>query len=221
MDRCCDRLCYYETQQNIKWWLIPLAILLLVLAGTAVVIISFVVVPQLKTNVADARLDAFAFAAGTQGGEPAARTSLFRYNISIALAIVNPNRAMGIEHTKPLVGTFVFHDRRLHNLTVVDAGHKHRPGKTEEHLLHADGEIPGFLLGAAAAEDLKKQDAIGLFKVEVRLSGEITHQRIAIAKKRRLSLSCPLELQLAPPGPEVVVFHEVDCKPVKQDKMYF
>ncbi|CAN6226762.1 unnamed protein product [Urochloa humidicola] len=185
----------------------------LVLAVAAVVIISFVVVPQLKTNVANARLDAFAFAAGT---------SLFRYNISIALAILNPNRAMSIEHIRPFVATFVFHDRRLrNNLTVVEAGHKHRPGKTEAHLLHAGGEIPGFILGAAAAEDLKKQEATGLFKVEVRLSGEITHQRIAIAKKRKLSLSCPLELQLAPPGAEVVVFHEVDCKPVKQDKMYF
>ncbi|KAG2565332.1 hypothetical protein PVAP13_7NG012900 [Panicum virgatum] len=221
MDRCYDRLCYYETQQKIKWWLIPLGIFLLVLAVAAVVIISFVIIPHVRTNVADARLDTFSFAARTEGGWPAAVTSLFSYNISIALAILNPNRAMGIEHTKPFVATFVFHDRRLQNLTVVEAGHKHRPGKTEIHLLHAGEEVPGFLLGNAAAEDLKKQDATGLFKVEVRLSGEITHQRIAIAKKRKLSMSCPLELQLAPPGPEVVVFHEVCCKPVKQDKMYF
>lgn len=219
MDRCYDRLCYYETQQNIKWWLIPFAILLLLLAAVAVVIISFVVVPQVKTNVADARLDTFAFA-GAQGGEPAA-TSFFTYNISVALRVGNPNRAMSIKHTKPLVATFVFHDRRLHNLTVVEAGHKHQPGKTEVHLLHAGGLVPGFLLGAAAAEDFKKQNATGMFKLEVRLSGEIKYQRVATAMKRKLSMSCPVGLQLAPRGPEVVVFHEVDCMTVKQDEMYF
>nr|CAB3480978.1 unnamed protein product [Digitaria exilis] len=203
MDRCYDRLCYYETQQNIKWWLIPFAILLLLLAAVAVVIISFVVVPQVKTNVADARLDTFAFA-GAQGGEPAA-TSFFTYNISVALRVGNPNRAMSIKHTKPLVATFVFHDRRLHNLTVVEAGHKHQPGKTEVHLLHAGGLVPGFLLGAAAAEDFKKQNATGMFKLEVRLSGEIKYQRVATAMKRKLSMSCPVGLQLAPRGPEIVL----------------
>ncbi|KAL6592151.1 hypothetical protein ACP70R_049603 [Stipagrostis hirtigluma subsp. patula] len=219
MATCYDRLCYHETQQNIKRWLIPLVILLVVLAIITIIIITFVVIPQLKANVADARLDTFEFF--TTQGERAAAAPAFSYNISVALAVRNPNHAMSIRYTKPLVATVLFHSRRLQNLTVVDEGHRHQPGKIEVHLLRASGEVPSLLLGAAAAEDFKNQKATGLFKVEVRLSGEITHQGILTARKPKLTLSCSLELQLAPPGPKVVDFQEVDCKPVKEDKIYF
>ncbi|KAL6592133.1 hypothetical protein ACP70R_049585 [Stipagrostis hirtigluma subsp. patula] len=220
MASCYDHLCYHETQQNIKRWLLPLAIFFVVLAIVAIIIISFVVIPQIKANVADARLDTFAFVTA-QGDRAVAMTTSFSYNISVALIVRNPNHAMSIRYIKPLVATILFHDRRLHNLTVVDEGHRHRPGKVEAHLLHAGGEVPSLLLGIAGAEDFKRQNATGLFNIEVRLSGEITHQGIVTARKPKLSLSCSLELQLAPPGPEVVDFQEVDCKAVKEDKIYF
>ncbi|KAL6643286.1 hypothetical protein ACP70R_021467 [Stipagrostis hirtigluma subsp. patula] len=221
MARCRDCLCYDQTQGIIEWWLwclLPVVIVLILLAAAILMLLHFAIIPHVLVSVTDARLDTFTF---TTTQESVTATPLFHYNISVALWIRNPNNAMSIKHSKPFLATFAFHNRRLHNLTVLDEGHKHRPGKKELLPLHATGQIPSFRLGDAAAEDFKIQNATGLFKIELRLSGEITYQGIGVAKKPKLSVSCPLELQLAPPGSEIIVFPEVNCKPVAEDKVNF
>lgn len=210
----------HETRTSIRWWLTRVAIIIMVailVTGIllAAILISIARNPQLTAKVEDSRLSKFEFH-NRRGDGATMMAPIFSYNISVALAIRNPKAVLSIRHTKPLLATFLFHDRRLNNVTVVNEGHKNRPKKTELHLLRMAGEVPFNVLGVAAAEELKKQQAAGLFKVEVRLSVDISNLR-----EHQFSLSCPLRLQLAPPGPEVVLFHAVNCSLDTQDEFYF
>lgn len=210
---CCPK----ENQKIIKLCLVLLAIVVLALAVTFSTI-SFAVNPHIKANVEDARLNTFAFAVDVSG----TTASFFNYNLSVALTIRNPNKVIGIKYSKPLVAVVAFHDRRIRNFTVLVNGYKQGRGKVKHIVLPIAGKISSDLLGDAVADDFKKQNATGLFNLELRLSGQmIKDHPFALHRKHELGMSCPLRLQLAPPGPEVVVFHEVNCKPDKPDKIYF
>ncbi|CAM0908481.1 unnamed protein product [Alopecurus aequalis] len=220
MPRLCSACYSYATQQKGVWWLIHLAMCLVgaLLVGVTIVLAVCLVKPlQLKVSIEDARLYSFSIAT-TQDG--ATITSTLAYNISLALAVGNPNGA-SVKFTQPLVAAFAFHDRRIYNITVADKGNMHRWRKKRLHLLKARGVVPPYALDAATLEDFKKQNATGMFKLEVRLSGEINWLHIVFSKKRKLGLSCPLSLQLAPHGPEVVVFRKVSCKLEEQEKIHF
>ncbi|CAD6232839.1 unnamed protein product [Miscanthus lutarioriparius] len=211
---------FSETKDRIRWWLTVVAIIIFVAILVTGIVLAAILIPiarnpQLTAKVEDSRLNTFEFH-NRRGDEATMMASIFRYNVSVALAIGNPKAVLSIRHRKPLVATFLFHDRRLNNVTVVDEGHKNRPKKTELHLLRIEGEVSFNVLGVAAAEELKKQQAAGLFKVELRLSVDIS-----VLREHKFSLSCPLRLQLAPPGPEVVLFHAVNCILDTQDKFYF
>ena len=221
-----------ETRERISWFLklkcLPYALFLLVAGvGAVLLILRFIVTPQLKAYVEDARLSSFALTADKRLSGALAPTaasfSAYNISISVALTVRNPNGAIDLTYTKPLVAIFLFDDRRLYNVTVANEGHKHKPHKRDVHLLHTGGDVP-YVLDSAAVEEFKKQNATGLFKVEMRLSGEIT---LGIGNNRVLELSCPLTLRRPPPPPppgldtDVVVFHEVDCKPDKPKKIVF
>ncbi|KAM0856668.1 hypothetical protein ACQ4PT_048972 [Festuca glaucescens] len=220
MASCCHGCCPYGAKQNCKrWvvgWLIGLA-LAAVLAAIIVVVLRFGVNPHVEAKIVDARLNGFAFAFATRP----TNASVFAFNISVALAIRNPSGAY-MQHTKPLVATFVFHDRRLYNATVASAGHRQKPLKTKVQVVDVVGEVPANVLDAAAVDDFRKQNTTGVFSIEVRLSGEITYRGLDhIGNKRKLGFSCPLGLPIAPPGPEVVVFYEVNCEAQGPDRIYF
>uniref|UniRef100_A0A0D9XT57 Uncharacterized protein n=1 Tax=Leersia perrieri TaxID=77586 RepID=A0A0D9XT57_9ORYZ len=79
--------------------------------------------------------------------------------------------------------------------------------------------MSGGLLGDAAEEEFRRQNETGVFEVDLLLSGEVTNYPLVIVRK--VGARCALRLQIAPPGPEVVVFHQVNCEPAKPDKMFF
>jgi hypothetical protein len=215
LDLCCDLQSQKKILPLLRCLLLGLPALAFVVA-IVLLLLRFAVTPQVKAYVEDARLNSFVFA--NRSASATTATSL-EYNISISVALIlrNPNGAMELKHTKPLVATFLFDDRRLYNVTVANEGHKHRPLRREVHLLHTGGEVP-YVLDIAAVEQFKMQNATGVFKLEMRLSGEIT---LGIGNNRGLELSCLLTLQRQPPGPDIVVFHEVDCTPDKPKKIVF
>ncbi|KAI4969449.1 hypothetical protein ZWY2020_000363 [Hordeum vulgare] len=210
-DSCCDLRTQRDTSSSLTWLFRYAFPALVVSAASVLLVLRFAVAPQVKAYVEDARLNSFALAV-TQASFPA-------YNISasVALTVRNLNGAMAITYTRPLVATFLFHDRRLYNVTMADEGHRHKPLKRELYLLHTGGKVP-YVLDAAAAEEFEKQNATGVFEVEMRLSGAIT---IGLGNIRGLELTCPLTLQRPEPGPDVVVFHEVECEPDKPKKIIF
>ena len=216
-DLCCDLQAQRNATSLLKCLLFALPALLVLAAGVLLVL-RFAITPQVKAYVEDARLISFVLV-DTRPASAATTGPSFLYNVSISVALTvrNTNGAMAIKYTKPLVATFLFGERRLYNVTVADEGHRHRPLKRELHLLQTAGETP-CVLDAAGGEEFMKQNATGVIKVEMRLSGRIT---LGIGNRRLLELSCPLTLQRPPPGPDVVVFPEVDCIPDKPKKIVF
>uniref|UniRef100_A0A0D9XT52 Late embryogenesis abundant protein LEA-2 subgroup domain-containing protein n=1 Tax=Leersia perrieri TaxID=77586 RepID=A0A0D9XT52_9ORYZ len=219
MASCPDRCCLYDTQQIIRQRrLISLAILLLVAALSAFLTISLAVTPRLNATIDDARLNTFTFTF---------TSSYLTYNLSLAVTVTNPNKAIGISHTAPLVAVLAFHDRRLlrnsSTLVLVGEGYQQRPGKARRVVVvpAVEGRMSGGLLGAAAEEEFRRQNATGVFEVDLLLSGEIKNYPLVIVRKREVGARCALRLQIAPPGPEVVVFHQVNCEPAKPDNMFF
>ncbi|XBJ06433.1 hypothetical protein VPH35_025058 [Triticum aestivum] len=216
-DLCCDLQAQRHSRSLLKCLLFTLPGLAILAAGV-LLLLRFAVTPQLKAYIEDARLTSFV-PAGILS--PSGSAATYNVSISVAITVRNPNGAMDIKYTKPLVAVFLFHDRRLYNVTVTGAGHRHRPLKREVHILHTGGEVPYFL-DAAAVEEFTKQNATGVIKVEMRLSGQI---KLGIGNIRVLELSCPLTLRrpAPPPGtdPDVVVFPEVDCIPDKPKKIVF
>ncbi|KAF7098690.1 hypothetical protein CFC21_100409 [Triticum aestivum] len=205
-DSCCDLRTQRDTSSSLTCLFRYAFPALVVSAVTVLLVLRFAVAPQIKAYVEDARLNSFALA-GTRAS----------FSASVALTVRNLNGAMDITYTRPLVATFLFHDRRLYNVTVADEGPRHKPLKREAYLLHTGGEGP-YVLDDAAAEEFEKQNATGVFEVEMRLSGAIT---LGLGNNRGLELSCPLTLQHPEPGPDVVVFHEIDCEPDRPKKIVF
>ncbi|KAM3215043.1 hypothetical protein ACQJBY_067167 [Aegilops geniculata] len=205
-DSCCDLRTQRDTSSSLTWLFRYAFPALVVSAAGVLLVLRFAVAPQVKAYIEDARLNSFALA-GTRAS----------FSASVALTVRNLNGAMDITYTRPLVATFLFHDRRLYNLTVADEGHTHKPLKREAYLLHTGGEGP-YVLDAAAAEEFEKQNATGVFEVEMRLSGAIA---LGLGNNRGLELSCPLTLQRPETGPDVVVFHEIDCEPDRPKKIVF
>ncbi|KQJ87656.1 hypothetical protein BRADI_4g12800v3 [Brachypodium distachyon] len=202
------------TKDKLKPWRVRLGIVLavaVVLAATVLLALRYAVIPEVKAAIDDARLDRFALATTND-------SSSLGFNVSIALAVRNTNRAMSVKYTEPVVANFVFHDRRLGTAAVAGEGHEHPPRRREVHLLRLGGEVPSGVIGDAAAEEFKKQNASGAFDVELRFDVEIS---LGIGNTRGMSFSCPLRLQLAPPGPTVVVFRRVYCMHEEQEKNYF
>jgi len=208
-----------RNQRRSIWWL--KIILLLIVVGAVVTfaiawpVFRLVVKPRAKATIQDARLDSFVYAARPGNGDaaaPTSSTSFLAYNVSAAIRIHNPTWST-IKLTKPLLAAFAFHDHRLSTVLVAGKGHKYRTSKKELHIVHAIGEISSdLLLGAAVLDDFKTQNKTGAFKIDIRLSGEIAYAGLdTIGNKRGLGFSCPTTLLLAPPGPEIVVFHEVKC----------
>lgn len=210
-----NRSLYFSTiQDNWRWFTVCAVVIAVALVAAAVVVgEAFAVIHDVKATVEDARLDTFAVHTTNHSA------AFFAGNISVAVAVRNPNWAMSMEYAKPLVAAFVFFQRRLYNVTVVEEGQRRRRFRTRLHLVHAAWEVPSQVLDTAALEELEKQNATGVFDLEMRLSGEIKF--LAHRKLRRLHLSCPLRLQVAPPGHEVVVFPPVECMPFTPENIYF
>lgn len=220
-----DRCCTLTVQKFLKRWFLYSIIILCVaitITGIILLVLRLAFKPHVEASIDDARLTTFAFVTTRTAEEETTPSSFLAYNISVAISIHNPTWGI-VKNTMPLVAAIAFHDNSLLNVSVTGEGHKYRPSKKEVYLLHESGEVPWDVLGTTALEDFKQQNKTGVFEVEVRLSGEITNlglDNVVIGNKRNLGFSCPLSLQLAPPGHGVVLFHEVNCKPEPQN-IYF
>ncbi|CAO2162564.1 unnamed protein product [Urochloa humidicola] len=140
------------------------------------------------------------------------------YNLSVALTIHNPNWVMDMDHTEPLQVTYSFDGQQFDRVRVADAGDKLRARRTMVYHLSRSSDMAAFLaLGTSGVAEFLKQNATGVFEVEVALIGRLKYT--LRMRKCSLEASCPLKLQLTPPGTTpAVMFHEVKCKLTKPGK---
>ncbi|RLM85613.1 protein YLS9-like [Panicum miliaceum] len=118
---------------------------------------------------------------------------------------------MAITNRKKLEAAYTFDGQPFDRALLADKGEKHGPRKTRVYHLAA---VP--TLGAAGAPEFRTQNATGFFEVEVKITGRF--KSTARHTKCDLEATCPLKLQLAPPGTTATVFQKVKCKLAKPKK---
>jgi len=145
-------------------------------------------------------------------------TTALAYNLSLKLVIRNPNWAIAIKHDKPLDAAYSFDGQPFERVQVADKGEKQGPRKTVVYHLASSSEGRGVALGNAGEAEFRKENATGVFEVEVAVTGKFKY---TLRKtKCKMEATCPLKLQLAAPGAASVVFQKVDCELAKSDDKY-
>jgi len=145
-------------------------------------------------------------------------TTALAYNLSLKLVIRNPNWAIAIKHDKPLEAAYSFDGQPFERVQVADKGEKQGPRKTVVYHLASSSEGRGVALGNAGEAEFRKENATGLFEVEVAVTGKFKY---TLRKtKCKIEATCPLKLQLAAPGATSVVFQKVECELAKSDDKY-
>ncbi|CAN6203527.1 unnamed protein product [Urochloa humidicola] len=192
------------------------SIAIVIVAGTAAALIAaYGVLIHVRIAVEDASLTRFAL---LESSSPAAMSPALAYNLSLTLTVRNPNWAITMKNKKKLEAAFAFDGQAFDRALLAGEGEKQGPRKTRVyHLAVVSGgaAVPG--LGNAGAAAFREQNATGDFEVEVKVTGKFSYT--GRVTKCDLDATCPLRLQLAPPGAtEAVVFDKVKCKLVKPAK---
>ncbi|KAL6897292.1 hypothetical protein ACP4OV_006988 [Aristida adscensionis] len=191
-------------------WKCPLACLGIVVGVVlfTVLLAAYGFVRHIDVRVEDASLTRFALATSP--------VTALAYNLSLTLTIRNPNWAMSLKNTKPLVAAYKYDDQQFDRAQLADKGDKHRPGKTRVYHLAVGSNGSYVSLGNSGLVAFRKDNATGVFEVELAVTGEVRYT--ARYTKCKIEASCPMKLQLAPPGTAAVVFQKVKCKLEKPEK---
>ncbi|WVZ62569.1 hypothetical protein U9M48_012306 [Paspalum notatum var. saurae] len=212
LDDCCDD-CSCNSWRDIWWCVLCLAILS-VIAAIVILVAAFGFVRHADITVDDASLTRLALV--TTAAAPG--TTALAYNLSLTLTIRNPNWAMSMANTKPLDAAYRFDDQQFDRVRLADEGDTHPAGKTRVYRLTSGADAAAVALGNAGEAEFRKENATGVFEVDVVVTGEVKYT--ARATKCKVEATCPLKLQLAPPGetPAALVFQKVKCELAKAEK---
>ena len=210
LDECCDDCRCYSCRDF--WWCVLCLAILAAVALVAVLVAAFGFVRHVSVTVDDASLTRLALVGG--GGAPA-----LAYNLSVTLTVRNPNWAMSMANTKPLDAAYSFDGQQFDRVRLAGEGDKLPAGKTRVYRLTSGSGGAPVSLGNAGVAEFARENATGVFEVEVAVRGEVKYT--APPAKCAIEATCPLKLQLAPPGqaaPAAVVFQKVKCKLAKAEK---
>lgn len=215
-DDCGERFCCcipYGVREDIKGCLILLAAAVVIVVVAGVVLVAVIFGGPLRTvkfTVEDASLTRFALVTSP--------TTAIAYNLTLSLAVRNPNWAIGIKHDEPLEAAYSFDGQPFERVQVADKGDKQGARKTVVYHLSSGSEARPAALGNAGEAEFRKENATGLFEVEVALTGKFKY---TLRKtKCKIEATCPLKLQLETPGTAAVVFQKVECEVAKSDDKY-
>ncbi|WVZ62578.1 hypothetical protein U9M48_012314 [Paspalum notatum var. saurae] len=215
-DDCVEAACCclpYHVRKNMKDCLICLAVLLVaaaIVAGVVVAVLYGRPLRRAKIRVVDASLTRFDLVM------PDTPTTALAYNLTLALTLRNTNWPIGITYDDPLDAAYSFDGQQFDRVQVADAGGKVGGSKTVVyHLSSGSEEGRAVLLGNAGEAEFRKENATGVFEVDVALTGKFKYT--LRWTKCKIEATCQLKLQLAPPGATAVVFQEVDCEVAKSE----
>ncbi|CAN6165734.1 unnamed protein product [Urochloa humidicola] len=205
---CWGDLC--DWWRDWKYFIICIAIV--IGAGIiAVAVAAFGVLIHVRIAVEDASLTRFALLETTPAASPT--MPALAYNLSLTLNVHNPNWAITIKNRKNLEAAYTFDGQVFDRALLAEKGDKQGPRKTRVyHLVVGSGAGGAAVptLGNAGAVAFREQNATGFFEVEVKVTGKFSYT--GRVTKCDIDATCPLRLQLAPPGTPAVVFQKVKCK---------
>ncbi|WVZ62579.1 hypothetical protein U9M48_012315 [Paspalum notatum var. saurae] len=214
---CCgDDDCGYRLREKARSCGAALCVIVVAILAAIAVAVVFVVLifgrglSQAKISVEDASLTRFALVTTP--------TTALAYNLTLALAVRNSkkNWPIGIKYAEPLEAAYSFDGQQFERVQVADEGGKLSGSKAAVyHVSSGSDEGRAVALGNAGEAEFRKQNATGVFEVEVAITGKF--QYTLRWTKCKVEATCPLKLQLAPPGATAVVFQKVDCEIAKSD----
>ncbi|CAL5041566.1 unnamed protein product [Urochloa decumbens] len=165
--------------------------LLVVMAS---LLLAYAMLDPVRVTVRDASL---ARLAPLNNGTAAAPLA---YDLSLAVAVLNPNWAMRAVHAAPLDAELLFAGRQFCGTRLVaaaGAGRSIGQEKSDEIRMTAAGETSGSaaeVLGSDGVAELVKETVAGhLESLELKLSGEVRYRPVHVGRYR-LDVTCPLRL---------------------------
>ncbi|KAM0920986.1 hypothetical protein ACQ4PT_007202 [Festuca glaucescens] len=207
-DECCNNCgCRWKD----IWWFLFCLLILIIAALIVVLVVAFAFVRHVFVTVDDASLSRLVLVS-----TPA---TAFAYNLSLVLVVRNLNWAMSIKHTEPLEAAYSFDGQLFDRDKLTGEGDTHGAKKTVLYRIMSGSDSAFMALGNAGVAEFKKENATGVFEVEVVVSGEVKYTA-RLSKCSKIEAKCPLKLQLVLSGeaPGAVVFQQVKCTLAKAYK---
>ncbi|CAO2177814.1 unnamed protein product [Urochloa humidicola] len=159
-----------------------------------VLVPAFGVVRPVRATVKDASVSRLALA-GANG-------TALSYDLSFTVALRNRNWAMRAERAAPLDAELLFAGRHLEGARLADAGGSMDTTHTEEFPMMAASSLQGLEVGGDAAAEFARESVAGVVKLELRLTGAFKYRPVHVGGSKRLDVTCPLKLPVAPaPAP--------------------
>jgi hypothetical protein len=184
---------------------------LVVVAAVAVIVVlvlGYGHAAQPRFEVEDASLSRFSLAATPHA-------SAISYNLTLTLAVRNPNWAMGATF-RSLEADYLFDSQRFDRVDVAAPGYALPAGKTAVFRVSSGADAVDVMLGSAGVKAFRRQSARGVFDVEAALSGEVKYQ--LHSSWCRLEARCPLKLQLAGQDAAAVAFQKTSCEVLRSSQ---
>ncbi|CAL5035926.1 unnamed protein product [Urochloa decumbens] len=168
------------------------------IAGFFVFLAVYAFLDPVRVTVSDASLARFAL---LNNG-----TAALAYDLSLAVAVCNPNWAMHAEQAAPLDAELLFAGRSFVGARLADAGRKVEPKESDELRVRVVGETvesAAQVLGSDGVAELVEESVAGEIRsLDLKLSGEVRYIRPVFRDRYRLAVTCPLRLPT--PTPTVV-----------------
>ncbi|GJM99280.1 hypothetical protein PR202_ga16368 [Eleusine coracana subsp. coracana] len=180
-----------------------------------VLVAAYAVVYPVVVTVDSAALGRLTLAAAPAPGNSTAPSSLLAFNISLAVAVRNPNWAMSAWLVAPPIGELRFRGvpfawgslppppgtgRRGRN--------RIRARRTEVYRVSSTAQgVPMAALGSDGVAEFSRESAAGVFELELVVIGKVRYQAHP-HRRRFFKVSCPLNLSLPTPP---TMFARVTC----------
>jgi hypothetical protein len=196
-------------------WIAILTTAVIAATLVAVLVAAYGILLRVDITVEEASLTRFVLVetTTTSSSSPAA----LAYNLTLTLAVRNPNWAITIRNRKKLEAACTFDGQTFDRALLAGKGEKQGPRKTKVYhvaVSSAGAAVPA--LGNAGAAEFRRQNATGFFELKVKVTGWFSYT--GRYTRCDVDATCPLKLQLAPPGTKVVMFEKSRCRLAKAAK---
>ncbi|RLN43229.1 protein YLS9-like [Panicum miliaceum] len=198
---CDDCECFGPYSRFACGFCIGLAIVAAV-AVIVVLVVGYGHAAQPRFDVEDASLARFALATTSPG-------TTVSYNLTLTLAVRNPNWAMGATF-RSLEADYLFDGQRFDRVDVAAPGYVLPARKTAVFRIASGADAVSVMLGSAGVKAYRRQSDKGVFDVDAALSGQVKYH--LHSTWCRLEARCPLKLQLAGQDAAAVVFQKTTCE---------
>ncbi|KAL5209405.1 hypothetical protein ABZP36_005028 [Zizania latifolia] len=180
---------------------------LAIIAAVAVIVVlllGYGRIYHLRVAVDDASLKRFAVT-----------STAVSYNLTVSLAVRNPNWAMSVTY-RSLEAAYLFDGHRFDSIAAISSEYVQSARRTAVFRLSTGADGANASLGNAGTQEYLKEKDKGVFDVEVDLSGEVQYQ--LHRTWCRLEAKCPLKLQLPTPDGGAVVFEKTTCEVLRSSQ---